>query len=467
MTTTSLDNQLDDAFRSLGAGLEVESLLQQGAHFDDATLSRVLQDTGQSTAEFIRRHVPVETLSGVVEGISHRQAKIRLKTRPISCGDVGVRWPHIDYDEVDDNLANSIIYLKEMSPNPIIIVAEGQHITASKTLLNARSPFFKRLLTRKGSQRSIEVKGWLYKTMKFVVSYVETKPDQVDWSPFVPRNDSHATEKTLDELINMLYAANKFGMIDLHSTIQLQIMLHGESFVNKKNVLEINTFANETNSRILGRYCEAFLELNSSLTGLSPLPAEPSFIYFSFLPIELRLDIWHHAASQPQLLVVNGTDRPTSHKRCLLTACKESYRELQGHLTNWGFNFSTDTLWFDIEPQKMLGWLDGNKEEVAGLRYLAFWYTKSQTYRMLKIVQYCPQLKVLYLISLRHTDDILLKTCVNRTGKEATTIAEAHNWIEESIHKSVIEISDRSVAQSLPKFRLRDSQEFREQLETI
>lgn len=138
------------------------------------------------------------------------------------------------------------------------------------------------------------------------MSSVETKPDQVDWSPFVPRNESHETEKTLDELINILYAANEFGMMDLHSTIQLHIMLHGDGFANKKNVLEINTFANETNSTILGRCCEAFFGTYSGLTGLSPLPAEPSFIYFSFLQIELRLHIWHHAASQRQLFVVNS-----------------------------------------------------------------------------------------------------------------------------------------------------------------
>lgn len=104
----------------------------------------MLQNTDQGTTKFHSAACPI------VEGISRRQARTRLKTRPINCGVVGVRWPHIDYDDVDENLA---------SPNPVIIV---QNITASRTLLNARSPFFKRLLnsnSRKGSQSPIEAEG--------------------------------------------------------------------------------------------------------------------------------------------------------------------------------------------------------------------------------------------------------------------------------------------------------------------
>ena len=60
--------------------------------------------------------------------------------------------------------------------------------------------------------------------------------EEVDWSICVPSKDCDTTKDTLDELLNILEAANKFGMVDLHTKVQRHIM-HGEGFIYERNAL--------------------------------------------------------------------------------------------------------------------------------------------------------------------------------------------------------------------------------------
>ncbi|KFZ14238.1 hypothetical protein V501_03339 [Pseudogymnoascus sp. VKM F-4519 (FW-2642)] len=100
--------------------------------------------------------------------------------------------------------------------------------------------------------------------------------EEVDWSICVPSKHRDTTENTLDELLNILDAADKFGMVDLHSKVQRHIMLHGEGFIYKKNALEIQNIANEINATLLESYCDKSLNPSSLMT----------------IPMEMRMNIF-------------------------------------------------------------------------------------------------------------------------------------------------------------------------------
>lgn len=105
--------------------------------------------------------------------------------------------------------------------------------------------------------------------------------EEFDWSIYVPSKDRDTTEKTLDDLLNILDAADKFGRVDLHSKVQRHIMLHGEEFIYEKNALEIQNIANEINATLLESYCDKSL----NPIGLMTMPMEMRMNIFRFCTV--------------------------------------------------------------------------------------------------------------------------------------------------------------------------------------
>lgn len=397
----------------------------------------------------------------------------------------GVHWPLVYYFIGNVPTSRSISRIKQKDPDVATFVASGQEITASKALLRARSSYFNVLLDPcSGFWESLQVDHKYdipesFETMKFITYYVETEPDHVDWSDFYPHRGRENIENNLDYLLNVLYAADKFLMADLHSEVQRQIMVRGGDFICLINALEIKFIADEANARYLACYCEEFLKLN------------PSFTPFPRLPLALRRYIWSIAICQPCEVSVSsyfGSDiAPRSHISGLLWACKESrqeveleyikYQSLQSALTlqlgpsNLSspelsltyFHFEADVLFLNCETYLVISeWLEMYGGTIREVRYLACFFPESYDSWedvCATIVLLCPNLKILYLKPRRGVQfgkDEQMRICWELTNKTPTTLAEAHIWLEEHFHegiRSVLELKGLA-GPDLPKVRV-------------
>jgi hypothetical protein len=202
---------------------------------------------------------PVDALIRVVEEISRcpEQSRSIIQGFYESDGDSGsMRWPSLSSPIPDAPIAMTITYLLKRLPDRTILKTQGNSIAASKTLLGARSPYFKHLFksaTVLGSnQTSFEMpKPYSVGTIQFIVSYAEVEPDQVDWSHF-----------NLRGLLDILIAAHNFCMAELHSHAQCQIIRKGPQFISLLSAPEVIDQANQAKATILLHYCEEFLKLN-------------------------------------------------------------------------------------------------------------------------------------------------------------------------------------------------------------
>ncbi|KFY90099.1 hypothetical protein V500_05304 [Pseudogymnoascus sp. VKM F-4518 (FW-2643)] len=398
----------------------------------------------------------------------------------------GVHWPLAYYFIGNAPTSRSISHIKEKYPDVATFVASGQTITASKALLRVRSSYFNVLLDPcSGFWESIQDKPNYevpesYGTMKFITYYVETEPDHVDWSDFYPDGGRGNIENNLDCLLNILYAADKFLMADLHSEVQRQIMVRGGDFICTINALEIKFIADEANARDVACYCEEFLKLN------------PSFTLFPCLPLALRRYIWGIAISQP--CEVSATNyvgahiAPRTHISGLLWACKESrqeveleyikYQSLQSGLTlgrgpsNLSspelslayFHFEADVLFLNCEAYLViLEWLEEYGSTIREVRYLACYFPEpydSWEDVCATIVLLCPHLKILYLKPMRGVrfdKDEQMRVCRERTNKTPTTLAEAQRWLEEHFREGIrvsLGLKGPFADRDLPKVRV-------------
>jgi hypothetical protein len=411
-------------------------------------------------------------LCPIVEAISSHQEKIKIYNIKQYKED-SIYWLLVAYakNELEltaTTLTSSIVKLQMGSKTAIKV--QGSCITVSKALLSARSPYFKDRIKHKLKARSFKVLG-LYETIQCIVLYAQFEPSNIKWSEFDPCSSRKLTEDTLDQLINILHAANKFRMVDLFGKVQRHIILHGKSFIHPKNAQEIKNVANEVHAVFLERYCEVFIELN----------LKESFTLFPLLPTELRRNIWRQAASQPK--VVSATEgglsqRTASHIGDLLRASKESrdvaQQQAKQNQRLWGEtnaynNFEVDTFWLCVDysiDADDLNFPTYFKE----VRYCACpaptvgqWNLGANwVFTLLKIVKHCLALKVLYLTTEILSNDDEFECCRDFTNREPTTLVEARNLIEERPHQSLRETLPNDWI--LPKIILRDQNEIKFQL---
>ncbi|KAL5344713.1 hypothetical protein ACLOAV_010405 [Pseudogymnoascus australis] len=113
------------------------------------------------------------------------------------------------------------------------------------------------LVCRQGAffeKGSLEIDG-SYKSIQLVVLYAQSEPnDDSLWSEFEPCDSRDTTEDTLDELIDILYAASTFEMADLFGAVERHIIIHGEDFIYVKNAQEIKAIANKFANRAADEY---------------------------------------------------------------------------------------------------------------------------------------------------------------------------------------------------------------------
>ncbi|KFY92460.1 hypothetical protein V500_04182 [Pseudogymnoascus sp. VKM F-4518 (FW-2643)] len=486
--------------RRAGACLspEVEFLLIQGASFQDVPcgLSQLVENTkaylrqsGQNQGNFFLQQavqnnihngwrsllgkvynshlesVDSEILCHIVRLTSTHQDEIKIYTTQTQVRKDGILWPPVALRRKDDSLINaSIVELRGRSSgvDEVTIRVQGKEIKALRPLLQARSSYFKKFIDDNPKKTSFDIDelykplfdtGGLYKTIRFVLLYAQSEPRDVTlWSGFRHCGSRQTTERTLDELVDILYAASAFEMADLLGAVAQHIVKHGVSFIYSKNAQEIKDIAKEVNASILERYCDTFIATNLR-----------TFTLFPSLPVELRMNIWRQMASQPQLVLAPSLDGNSgirklgtpSHIARILKVCRESNAEIQqfwGRPSLDGINFKFDIIWLHSRyvPQSM-----DIESSLKGARYCATpapdpSLDSEWELGVDKIIKCCPHVEVLYLATtiVSHNDEI--EYCRKFINREPRTIVEARRWIEESAHQRIRELR-RDLQLELPK----------------
>lgn len=255
--------------------------------------------------ESLLKSVDSETLCHIVRLISRQQDELKIYTVPFMRLTFSTRRFQMNKANlIDASIRELRRRLGEL--DEVTIRAQGRKINALSPLLQARSTYFKKLISYNSKKTSFGYEG-LYETIRFVVIYAHSSEltDPFLWDEFAPYGDRDTTEKTLNKLINILHAANTFEMADLFGAVEQHIVIYGESFIRNNNAQEIKYIAKEANAGFLERYCDAFIATNLRTSTLFPS-----------LPVELRLIIWRQVASQPRLVEVTW---PENRRKLRLT----------------------------------------------------------------------------------------------------------------------------------------------------
>lgn len=165
-----------------------------------------------------------------------------------------------------------------------------------------------------------------------------------------------------------------------------------------------------------------------------------NFAKFDRFPTEIRLQIWHQAATDPQVVDArfiyyiwampnfrsDSYQNTTSHLKGLLRACRESRREVirnfGQNLRRWGtpqnpvlvyFNPSIDTLWFSehfITASHLQFFLKQFENGLDKVRRVAYplWLEELPD-RLADIFHHIHRLERLYLTDMSSSEDILGK----------------------------------------------------------
>ncbi|KAL5344717.1 hypothetical protein ACLOAV_010409 [Pseudogymnoascus australis] len=190
--------------------------------------------------ESLFRSVNSETLCHIV-GLISQQKDFKIHALPFkSC------WPQ--NPNVGKHLMDACLAELQQRSDKVTIRAEGREITTFRNILQARSPYFEKLFNDNLEESSFEIGGF-YVTIELVVKYARFPPTDVGLGQkFQPSDSWELTENTLNELINILHAANTFEMADLFGEVEQHIVIHGKGFISAKNVQEVKVIADEVNA---------------------------------------------------------------------------------------------------------------------------------------------------------------------------------------------------------------------------
>ncbi|KFZ17650.1 hypothetical protein V501_01618 [Pseudogymnoascus sp. VKM F-4519 (FW-2642)] len=486
---------------------EIEFLFTQGASFRKVpyglsrliqATTRYLQQSDQNKADFLFQHqeathnrihpgwytflfyvyeslvksVDSETLCHIVEFFSTQREEVKIYTTLFKTN--GLCWPLVTFNDKDNNwlpglcprqsrpmpaprllLMNASIVELGQRSDKVTIRAQGSEFRACKLVLKARSSYFEKWADDNPEALLFDYEG-LCETIRFVVIYAHSeRTDRSLWDEFAPHDNRDTNENTLDELINIIYAADMFEMADLFGAVEQHIAIHGKSFIYPKNAQEIKFIAKEVNAMTLERYCDAFIATNLR-----------TFTLFPSLPVELQMNIWRQMASQPQLVLAQRLGRDSGirkletppHIARILKVCRDSNAEIQqfwGRPSLDGINFKFDIIWLDSHffPLSI---------DIKEARYCA----SPAPYPSLgsewelevdKIIRCCPHMKVLYLETKVLSE---IEYCLKFINKEPTTLVEARRWMEESAHQRVQQVRrDLPDGSTLPRIMVIDEYE--------
>ena len=162
---------------------------------------------------------------------------------------------------------------KEGVLTDVTFEAEGNSISAHRVVLATRSlycrtqfvgPWASSVSESKATSKVISLEDMTYATLKILVEFCYH--DHHDWSQDmqVASDDSLSSiADKLDGLLDVLVAADRWLMPDLHADAQSQVFTGSRFFVRPDNVDSVRKVADEANAVDLRNFCEEFCIRNA------------------------------------------------------------------------------------------------------------------------------------------------------------------------------------------------------------
>jgi sacsin len=151
--------------------------------------------------------------------------------------------------------------------------AEGRTISAHKLILASRSDYCKayfrgpwaRRSERNGSSEIIPMEGMTYEALKVLIEFCYN--EEHDWAVgarLTGEESLSVIADKLDFLLDVLKAADRWLMADLHTDAQRQIFAGIKFFVRPDNINHVMKLADEARATELRKYCKESMVRNAA-----------------------------------------------------------------------------------------------------------------------------------------------------------------------------------------------------------
>lgn len=150
--------------------------------------------------------------------------------------------------------------------------AQGRTISAHRLILASRSLYCKTQFHGSWAQKSesresvkiIKLQDMTYSSLKILIEYCYNEDH--DWAAGMRVNDHDNLQviaDKLDGLLDVLVAADRWLMPDLHADAQRQLMMGNRFFIRPDNVEEVSKMVGEANAVELRTYCQEYMVRNA------------------------------------------------------------------------------------------------------------------------------------------------------------------------------------------------------------
>ena len=151
--------------------------------------------------------------------------------------------------------------------NDVRFEAEGSVISAYKIILASRSLYCEKQFHgpwafESGSNtnnKSVKLEDMTYATLKILIDYCYD--NHLDWAAGMRVQEEEnlpVIAEKLDVLLDVLVAADRWLMLDLHLDAHRQVISGIRFFVRPDNVKQVENVADEANAEELRKYCEEY-----------------------------------------------------------------------------------------------------------------------------------------------------------------------------------------------------------------
>ena len=145
--------------------------------------------------------------------------------------------------------------------------AEGNVISAHKVILASRSLYCEKQFhgpwafepESNTNNKPVKLEDMTYATLKILIEYCYD--DHLDWAAGMhvqEEDDLSVVAEKLDILLDVLIAADRWLMPDLHLEAHRQVIRGIRFFVRPENVKQVGKVADEANAEELRKYCEEY-----------------------------------------------------------------------------------------------------------------------------------------------------------------------------------------------------------------
>jgi len=151
--------------------------------------------------------------------------------------------------------------------NDVRFEAEGSVISAHKVILASRSLYCKKQFhgpwafesESNTKSKIVKLEDMTYATLKILIEYCYD--DHLDWAAGMhvqEDEDLSVIAEKLDALLDVLVAADRWLIPDLHHDAHRQVIRGIRFFVRPDNVKQVEKIADEANAEELRKYCEEY-----------------------------------------------------------------------------------------------------------------------------------------------------------------------------------------------------------------